>query len=354
MRSSPILICTASTHEDACISTVIAAVEARGGQAIRLDTDLFPSATRLDLRFADGDRAALAVGGPAQEIDLARIAAVWIRRMDPGVGLPANLDPSYRDAARVQAERTFWDLLECVDAFQLDPPECLLRAPGKARQLQLARAMGLAIPRTLISNDARAVREFASTCPGGLIVKVVDSSSLMQQTDRGLQPVYARRLTADDLAHMEGLELCPMIFQELVPKRLELRITVVGSRVFTAALEPAPVEDGIIDVRQMLGPERAFRAHADLPEDIQAGLLAMLDRLELNFATFDVILTPDGRHVFLELNTVSYFDFVERSAGLPISAAIADLLLGRVAPRVARQGRQPRASSLAAAAARGV
>jgi glutathione synthase/RimK-type ligase-like ATP-grasp enzyme len=338
-----ILVCTASDHHDPCIGSVVAAVEARGGQAVLFDTDRFPATARLDLRFAERDRATLTVA--AQEIDLACISAVWIRRMAAGAGLPRDLDPAYREAACLQADRTFWDLVECLDAFHLDPPECLLRAPGKARQLQMARAVGLSIPRTLISNDARAVRDFASTCPGGLIVKVVDSSALVQQTERGIEPIYARRLTPEDLADPAGLELCPMIFQELVPKSLELRITVVGSRVFVGALEPAPAEEGIVDFRRTLGPERAFRAYADLPEEIQSRLLQLLDLLGLNFATFDVILTPDGRHVFLELNTVSYFDFVERSAGLPISAAIADLLLGRAPPRVARRGSAQKVTS---------
>jgi glutathione synthase/RimK-type ligase-like ATP-grasp enzyme len=60
--------------------------------------------------------------------------------------------------------------------------------------------------------------------------------------------------------------------------------------------------------------------------------------LRLDFATVDLILTPDGRYVFLEVNTVSFFSFVEKATGLPISGAVADLLLGRSAPRVERPG----------------
>ena len=63
-------------------------------------------------------------------------------------------------------------------------------------------------------------------------------------------------------------------------------------------------------------------------------LLALLNHAGLNFATADVILTPDGRYVFLEINTTSYFDFVEASTGMPISAAVANLLMGLAPPRV--------------------
>jgi len=47
----------------------------------------------------------------------------------------------------------------------------------------------------------------------------------------------------------------------------------------------------------------------------------------LNYGAIDIILTPDGRHVFLELNPSGEFLWLERTPGLPISHAIADLLL---------------------------
>ncbi|MGW4639272.1 hypothetical protein ACWEN6_12125 [Sphaerisporangium sp. NPDC004334] len=37
-------------------------------------------------------------------------------------------------------------------------------------------------------------------------------------------------------------------------------------------------------------------------------------------------LTPDGRHAFLEINPNGQFLWIEAATGLPISAAIADLL----------------------------
>jgi hypothetical protein len=53
-----------------------------------------------------------------------------------------------------------------------------------------------------------------------------------------------------------------------------------------------------------------------------------MDFFSLNYGAIDIILTPDGKHVFLELNPCGEFFWLEHSAGLPISNAIADLLLG--------------------------
>jgi len=41
-----------------------------------------------------------------------------------------------------------------------------------------------------------------------------------------------------------------------------------------------------------------------------------------------VIVTPEGEHVFLEVNPLGQWGMLERDLGLPISQAIAEALLG--------------------------
>jgi hypothetical protein len=50
-------------------------------------------------------------------------------------------------------------------------------------------------------------------------------------------------------------------------------------------------------------------------------------QLGLVFGAVDLICTPSGDHVFLELNPCGEFFWLERTPGLPISDAIANLLL---------------------------
>jgi D-alanine-D-alanine ligase-like ATP-grasp enzyme len=54
-----------------------------------------------------------------------------------------------------------------------------------------------------------------------------------------------------------------------------------------------------------------------------------MDHFRLNYGAVDFILTPEGRYVFLEINPVGEFFWLESCPGLPISAAIADVLLGK-------------------------
>ena len=49
--------------------------------------------------------------------------------------------------------------------------------------------------------------------------------------------------------------------------------------------------------------------------------------LGLAFGAVDLICTPAGEHVFLEVNPSGEWGMLERDLGLPISEAIAEALL---------------------------
>jgi hypothetical protein len=51
-----------------------------------------------------------------------------------------------------------------------------------------------------------------------------------------------------------------------------------------------------------------------------------MDRLGLVYGAIDLRRTPEGEHVFLEVNTAGEFLFVQERTGLPIAEAVADWL----------------------------
>jgi hypothetical protein len=52
----------------------------------------------------------------------------------------------------------------------------------------------------------------------------------------------------------------------------------------------------------------------------------VMDSFGLNFASLDMIVTPDGEFVFLELNPNGQWLWLEFELGLPLVASMADLL----------------------------
>jgi glutathione synthase/RimK-type ligase-like ATP-grasp enzyme len=141
------------------------------------------------------------------------------------------------------------------------------------------------------------------------------------------QVVFTTPLSAEDLDSLEGLDLCPMTFQERVAKELELRVTVVGRRVFAAAVDSQAAETTREDWRRDgVSLEGRWREHA-LPETLEEKLLALCRRLGLNYGAIDLILTPDGRYVFLEINPVGEYFWLESAPPhFPLSEALAEVL----------------------------
>jgi glutathione synthase/RimK-type ligase-like ATP-grasp enzyme len=155
--------------------------------------------------------------------------------------------------------------------------------------------------------------------------------------------VFTNRLSAEDLEHLDGLRYSPMVFQEMIPKALELRITVVGEKVFASAIDSQASARAQHDWRRDgLRMIDAWQFH-DLPEDVTRKLLKMMDAFGLNYGAIDLILTPDGQYVFLEINPGGEYFWLEEHPGHLISAAIADVLLG-LAPRRSSNPHPTRAS----------
>ncbi len=65
----------------------------------------------------------------------------------------------------------------------------------------------------------------------------------------------------------------------------------------------------------------------ELPAEIRTKLLSLMNRLSLVFGCVDMILTPRGEYVFLEVNPAGQWGWIEQMTGMPITEALVDLLV---------------------------
>lgn len=319
------------TEDEFCTPRVLDAIRARGGKFFRLDTDRYPTEVTLSVSLGQGvDEAVLHDGDRA--LRLADVTAVYHRRDETARGLPSDMDPAMRGHSVAESRRVIQGCIETLPCFQLDPSERRMRGRNKQWQLELAARCGLEIPRTLITNDPEAARMFVEGSAQGTVAKMMNAVSVWD-ADGAERTLFTNEVTADDLAALDGLSLCPMTFQEKLPKALELRATVVGGEVFTAAIDSQSSDRSRVDWRREgLRMIRSW-VHYALPVAVRDGALKLMDALGLNYGAFDFVLTPDGRCVFLEVNPEGEFFWLEDSPGLPISDAIAGVLLGQATRR---------------------
>jgi glutathione synthase/RimK-type ligase-like ATP-grasp enzyme len=204
------------------------------------------------------------------------------------------------------------------------PPAVDQQAHLKAAQLDVARALGFELPPTLITNSPADFLDFYRAHNGNVVSKLAGGAFF-----RSLATSFARYtevVSKRDVGYAYTVRYCPAIFQAYVPKRVELRITVVGRRVFAVEIHSQVSNHTRHDWRRYDMAETPHMAH-DLPSGVEQRCVQLVEQLGLCYGAIDMVVTPDGRYVFLEINPNGQYLWIEEATGLPISDAICDLLM---------------------------
>jgi hypothetical protein len=105
------------------------------------------------------------------------------------------------------------------------------------------------------------------------------------------------------------------------------QVTVIGARLFAVAMTAPEDSPARLDFRLDSGALR-YQVH-QLPAAQEAACLALVGTLRLQCAAIDLVLTPEGEDVFLELNPNGQWGWLEEATGLPLAASLAALLAGQ-------------------------
>ncbi len=312
---------------------VCALLTAAGVPFARFDPACFPREATVAVRLSPSGsfsgelrRRGAGPADPAASIALQDIAAVWWRR--PGVpvahstlsGTPAG---AFAEQEAAAALSDLWELLDVP--FIPATPDGLTHAGRKARQLRIAGRLGFELPATLIGNDPDGFLTFHRRQRAAVITKRIGAGQRMAAADGETIIRYADPVRPRDLARLQDIELCPFIGQEQVAKDVELRVTVVGDRVFAAAIHSQEAHHTRNDWRRY-DSARTPMQPVELPCEVADRCRLLVRELDLLYGAIDLVRTPDGRYVFLEINPNGQYLWIEHDTGLPISAAVATLL----------------------------
>lgn len=208
------------------------------------------------------------------------------------------------------------DYFYSKDCFQINPVYSYAASGLKPYQLKIARDIGFLIPETLISNDYNDIRSFVFEHQD-VIYKPFEAFS-WRETSGDVSYIPATRTNLELIDESrESLALCPMIFQKRIEKLNEVRVVVFGETILAVELEPANGEE--IDWRVQSLQHLKNIAAVKLPSNIEEKILALCKRLSLVYATIDLVLNTDGDYVFLEVNNIGKFLWLEdQDSGYPI------------------------------------
>lgn len=245
--------------------------------------------------------------------------SVWFRRTKPPQ--LGQLEEKVRAYCLEEFQAFLHYLWRGIKAEKwLSYPEMIYRAENKVLQLEAATQTGFKVPKSLITGNPEEIIEFYEATNRNVIIKPLYFNRYIEDDKQSL--IFTNKLSSHDLENIDQRIALPSIFQENIAKKLELRITVVGERVFAAAVNSQTDEQSKYDWRKK---KLAFEKF-DLPQEIALKCLELTKMLELNFGAIDMILSPNGDYTFLEINPNGQWVWIEKDSGLDISGAIVDFL----------------------------
>lgn len=310
---------------DPHVDWVIKLLKKRGIKFARFNTEDFPQKIVASWQANEKGFEGKINLPSGKKVDLSQVSVCWYRRpLPPEVSNQISAEHSRKFSLEESKEflSFLWNNLDCL---WINYPLDIKRAESKILQLRLASECGLTIPRTLITNDPKKAQEFYKICNGSVISKVLGRGEVEYQNDYYF--IYTHCLRPEDLKNLSTVKFAPVIFQEYIKKAIEIRVTILGEKVFACEIHSQDSEKTKDDWRHYDFAKVKHKIH-QLPPKIKKKCLKLVKRFNLKFGAIDLILTPDREYVFLELNPNGQWLWVERLVGLPISKALVDLLLG--------------------------
>ncbi|MFC4470902.1 ATP-grasp ribosomal peptide maturase [Streptomyces xiangluensis] len=308
----PVLVAT--EPNDVTADMVITHLNRLGVPVVRLNpTDIGTDLT-VSARFGTCPASVTGqVRTPSRTADLQRVRAVYWRR--PVWPAFEQLDG---DDARFAAAQVRYGLGGTIYALQdcmwVNHPLRNAAADYKPAQLAAAHRLGLRVPPTLVTNDPDEARQFIRE--HGLVIHKTLRWTPYQRDGIGLTS-WAEQVGTEELD--DTVRVTPHLFQARVDKVADLRVLIVGRRIFAVR-----IDSGLLDWRKDYS-ELTYSV-ADLPDRLENALFAYLDHFDLVSGSFDLAVDCEGEAHWLELNPNGQWGWLEENTGLEMAAAFADLL----------------------------
>lgn len=306
----PVLVVT-SLH-DPTADVVIRELHDRDVPVVRLDSGDFPASLSVEAEISGhGMRGHLHT--PSRTADLANVRALYYRR-PTGFAFP-HLDGQDARFAVTQARYGLGGVLASLPGcLYVNHPHRIGDAEFKPSGLAAAVDVGFQVPPTFVTSRPDAAKAFIKR-HGSVVYKPLHNPVYL--VDGVSHVVRVAEVTAADID--DDVAGTVHLFQKRVAKTADVRVTVIGSHVFCVR-----IDSDLLDWRTDYS--RLSYSPVKMPRGIERRLHRYMHHFGLVFGAFDFCVGEDGTWWFLECNPSGQWYWLEPETGLPMCAALADLL----------------------------
>ncbi|MFH8717676.1 ATP-grasp ribosomal peptide maturase [Streptomyces zaomyceticus] len=297
---------------DPTADMVIAELHNRGVPVVRFDSGDFPTTLAVAATIT-GDGLSGTLSTPSRVADLTLVRSLYYRRPS-GFTFP-GLDAQVARFAVAEARYGLGGVLASLpDCLYVNHPHRIGDAEFKPSGLAAAVDAGLLVPPSLVTSAPDAARNFIRQ-HGPVLYKPL--SAPPGSLDGSSRTVKVADVTADEID--DTVSGTAHLFQQCVDKIADVRVIVMGSRVFCVR-----IDSGLLDWRTDY--TRLSYSVVEPPPGIREALHAYLAQFRLIFGAFDFAIDRHGAWWFLECNPSGQWAWLQAETGLPLVSAMADLL----------------------------
>ena len=256
-----------------------------------------------------------------RRIDLSQVQSVWYRRPQTSA-FPEGFESDAKEFVTRECREFLLGVWRSLPCLWVNHPDKIRLAENKIEQLRRMKLMGMDVPKTLITNDPDAVRDFYDANHGAIVAKTLRQGHGRIGTREYV--IYTNAVLADHLQLLETVRHSPVIFQERVEKASDIRVTVVGTKVFATEIHSQQKSVTVVDWRRDTLSLR-HTVH-ELPEQVGQQCAEFVKSYGLTFGALDIVRTPSSEYVFLELNPNGQWAWIEALTHQPITDSLIEVL----------------------------
>jgi len=318
------MILIITNRQDQTADYIILELKKRKADYIRFNTEDYPQKATITWELIDKKISGSMVL-PKRQIRFDEISSIWYRRPVSPQPDKSIINQETRDFI-VEESRTalegFWKTIPC---FWVSHPDKIREAENKLYQLQTAIDLGFEVWPTMVTNNPTDARSFYDKHQGDIVYKPLRKGKIIRGGEQRF--IFTNRVSEDISKKFNNIKYSASLLQKYIHKSIEIRVTVIGDHVFGVQIDSQVVPDAIHDWRRALDtPIRHTPYH--LSEEIHKKCSLLVKKLGLQFGAIDLILTPDNRLVFLEINPNGQWAWIQQLCPeIPLRETLTDLLL---------------------------
>ena len=209
------------------------------------------------------------------------------------------------------------NLMYFDQALWMNNPSLTYRAENKMLQLKYAKNTGFNIPMTKVINSTDNELDDDKK----YVIKSIDT--LLLRYDDKEAFLYTNILTGKEI-NSSQLSLAPVVVQEFLNPKIDLRVTVIKDEVYTTQI-----------LKNKEGTYGDWRKEKDdvkfiqynLPQDIEEKCISLVNKLGLIYGGIDLAIVND-KYYFIEINPTGEWAWLVENPGFKIDEKIVNVLTG--------------------------